>query len=77
MLKYVFAHIQYDNETFEQAEARWAAMQAHNDEMDRIAASMDAPMKGIRPGWDCGCPLLREHHGCPNTACPRIGSEAA
>ena len=72
-MKYLEAHmdIQYSNETNEQFDARVAHMRAHNAEMDRLAASFDAPLKGLREGWDCNCLVSchlesgRRHKFCP------------
>lgn len=72
-MKYLEAHmrIQYEGETDSQYEARCEAMRAHNAEVDRIAAEFDAPMKGLRPEWDCGCwfncviETGRRHRHCP------------
>lgn len=75
-MKYVEAHmsIQYSNETDEQFDRRVAAMREHNAEMDRVAAAFDAPLKGLRDGWDCNCVLaceLRSSNGQPHKHCPR------
>jgi hypothetical protein len=76
VLRYITAHmdIQYSNETDEQFRARAAAMAAHNAEMDRLEASFNAPLKGLRAGWDCDCILaceLRSSDGKPHKFCPR------
>lgn len=72
-MKYIEAHmrIQYDGETDEQFRCRVTAMREHNDAMDRMAASIEAPMQ-VRDGWDCGCNQSAIHTvECSHKFCPR------
>ena len=65
--------IVYEGETDAEAAEIDRRIAEHNAAVEReMDAWKPAPMTGLRAGWDCGCPALHEHHGCANTACPRL-----